>query len=342
MTNQNVSESSTGFVSRLLALCKADFVVILLFLVFLNVTLVVVQPQSVPVRIALTGPLLLFLPGYVLVTTIFPWSSLPEQTSETGIITQYCDLNGAERAGLSFGLSVILLPIFGLLIGVAQWGYTVDTVILLLSVFVALGAVASVIRRQRVPANARFRVPFKSWFGTLSQFLRAGGSLNTAVNAALIVSVALALVTVGYAFAAPQDGEQYSSLQLLTETEDGEYVTGNYPEELTAGEEEELVVAIENHEQTQTEYTVVAQVERVDIGENDTTVRSSETLWETSTTVEPGGVARTEHTISPEMTGENLRISYYLYRGDAPEPPTSESAYHHVYLWVDVNETVAG
>jgi uncharacterized membrane protein len=44
------------------------------------------------------------------------------------------------------------------------------------------------------------------------------------------------------------------------------------------------------------------------------------------------------------MTGEELRLTFLLYRGAASEVPASpdpDGAYRSVHLWIDVTETEA-
>jgi hypothetical protein len=36
------------------------------------------------------------------------------------------------------------------------------------------------------------------------------------------------------------------------------------------------------------------------------------------------------------MTGEELRLTYYVYRDEVPETPSAETADGYVHLWVTV------
>lgn len=342
MSNRNVGESSIGVVARILTWYLVDVAVIVGFLVAANYVFVILDPSSTPVRVLFGLPLLLFLPGYVLVTAAFPRASPPENRSHVansgGILRQSSHLDGAERTALSFGLSVALLPLFGLSIAVSRWSFGTDVVVIGLSTFILLGGAVSILRGASVPSDARFRIPFRTWTVRLRRFLIGSGRRNTLVNGLLILSILLSFSVAGFAFAMPQDGEQYSEFVLLTETQDGEYVAGDYPEQLTAGQEYELVASVTNREQRQTQYTVVARMERFDSGADGLTVEKATELRRTRVTLEAGEQRRLEHTVSPEMVGETLRLSYYLYKGDAPEAANENSAYRHLYVWVEVTE----
>jgi len=55
-----------------------------------------------------------------------------------------------------------------------------------------------------------------------------------------------------------------------------------------------------------------------------------------SMTVEAGASETYSHSVLPTMSGENLRLIYYVYLGEAPSEPSTESAHRHVHIWVDV------
>lgn len=344
MTNPDVPTSATAVATRLATIVPSDVLATLAFLVVVNFAVVIVGVESPPLRVALGAPLLLFLPGYVLVATLFPRASVPEDRQRADgwsiVPVQYAEIDGAERAALSFGLSLAVLPLFGIAIAFSPWPYAADVVVPGLSLLVLVGAAASAARRVAVDPDARFEVPFRAWAGRLWDFMFDGNGVNTAVNVALVLSVVLSIAVAGYAFAAPQDGERYSELTLVTENESGEYVAGDYPENFTAGEERDLTVGVENSEQVETEYTIVAQVERVDENASDggVTVLETSELRRTSMTLDPGERRYDEHAVAPETTGEDLRLSYYLYKGDAPETADADSAYRHAYVWIDVSD----
>lgn len=39
------------------------------------------------------------------------------------------------------------------------------------------------------------------------------------------------------------------------------------------------------------------------------------------------------------MTGENLRVTFYLYETDAPDQPDIETAAGHLHFWIDVTDS---
>lgn len=342
MSNPNVPDSTAAIVSRLLARVPSDVIVLLSFLAVVDLSIVVVGLESPPLRVALGAPLLLLLPGYVLVATLFPRSTVPETRQRSSGVSffpkQFCALNGPERAALSFGLSLAILPLFALVVAFSRWSFTVDAVVLGLSLFVFLGAVTSALTRSAVSPEARFEVSILAWSGRIWKFMVAGNLRNSVVNVALVLSIVLSVAVVGFAFAAPQDGERYSEMTLLTETEDGEYVAGEYPEVFATGEQRELVVGIENNEQVRTEYTVVTRVERVSTSNGSVAVLEANEVRRRVVTLDSGEQRYDNHAVTLDTTGEDLRISYYLYRDGVPETVNEETAYRHTFIWVDVTD----
>ena len=80
------------------------------------------------VRYVLGGVFILFLPGYMLISALYPRSG---------------ELDGLERIALSIGLSLAIVPLVGLIINYTPWGITLTPIMVSLAVFseaLALGA----------------------------------------------------------------------------------------------------------------------------------------------------------------------------------------------------------
>jgi uncharacterized membrane protein len=153
----------------------------------------------------------------------------------------------------------------------------------------------------------------------------------------LVASILLAAGSVGYAVAVPQQGESFTEFYLLTETDDGELVADEYPTEFTAGDPRPLVVGIGNNEHEEVQYSVIVELHRVETSNNSTTVIEREPLTRFNPTVTANTTWQQPHTVAPTMTGERLRLTYFLYRDAPPQDPTMDSAYRELHLWVNVS-----
>jgi len=285
-------------------------------------------------------PLLLFLPGYVVVAAAFPESAdaaTSDQPFDPSPADPAATVDGVERAALAFGMSVALLPVVALAIALSPFSLSRSPIVAAFVGLICVGAVVAALRRARLAPDRRYRVPVARWVADLR-----GGLFGTdrwyggLVNAVLIVSVLVATATMGYALAMPQDGESYSSLALLTENDSGDVEAAGYPTNFTAGESAELVVSVENNEGTETNYTVVAVVQRVDPTAEGVRVLEQRELDRIDATVAPGETWQRTHEVAPELVGEDLRLQYYLYRGDVPETVNDDTAYRRAYLSIDV------
>lgn len=303
--------------------------------VALLVTELVAMP---PVRAVVVTPLLLFVPGYVFVAAIYP--DRHQGARRFGLRSgqrrdHLSGIHPIERAGLSFGISVALLPLIGGTLWALFSRLSLEIVLFGLVTFSLAMAIVASARRSKVPADKRFRVRFWSQLRRFWAWLTGQSNGQTAVNLFLVASVAVAAAVFVYAFAVPISGESYTTAMLVTE-QDGEYVTSGYPTTFTAGESETLTLQLSNHEGSETRYTVVAAVEAVEDEGNSPSIVLRSELDRLEMTLRPGETVRREHAVTPETVGEDLRLSYYVYKGDAPDTLDAESAYRDLHVWITV------
>jgi len=139
---------------------------------------------------------------------------------------------------------------------------------------------------------------------------------------------------VGYAVAVPNNAESFTSATLLTETDQGEAVANGYPE--TLDESEQFVLRLANHEGESRSYTVVAELQRVESADGSQRVAQRDEVVRTSTTVADGATWTHPHMVQPTVAGDDVRLIYYVYRGEAPSEPSVQSADRYVHVWLTV------
>lgn len=315
-----------------------DLIIAAGFVLASVVLLVVVDVRSPLLRGAVGVPLLFFIPGYVTVSIFLPrettgYSAEIDTISGTVDARSVSDL---ERVGLAFGLSFALLPMLGLVIATTPWGFAETIVIAVVSGFSLTMAMLAIVRRLLVPTEERYRPRLGERIqGANAILFDTESTVHTAVNVVLVVSVVIALSTVGYALVAPQQGEAYTSLQLLTENESGDLVAAGYPEAVEPGESIPLVMTVQNEEGQDMNYTVVVQEQRLENGE---VVERTE-LRTIRYVLSDGGIAHGERNITPEPEQGEVRISVQLYPEDeVPENPTHDNAYRYTYFWTEVSD----
>jgi uncharacterized membrane protein len=217
------------------------------------------------------------------------------------------------------------------------WGIRLLPILVSLSGLTLVLTAVAAVRRWALPSEERFRVPYRAWLSAGREELFSPASrTDAALNVLLVLSILLAAASVGYAVTVPKEGERFSEFYLLTENEDGELVADNYPTELQQGESGSLIVGIGNQEHDRTEYTVIAELQRVERVGNETRVRERSELRRFRPTLGHNETWHRQHEVTPGMTGERLRLQYLLYRGPPPETTNQSTAYREVHLWINV------
>ncbi|WP_332898251.1 DUF1616 domain-containing protein [Haladaptatus sp. CMSO5] len=305
---------------------------IVIVLVLLSQAIILLDAAS-PVRILLSLLALAFLPGFALTTVAFPGHVYRhDEAAATDRVVP--SLDTAERLALSVAFSLIVVVLTAFFISQTAFGLSVGPLVTAVS-FLTIGfSLLGALRRLRVPEAVRFAVVPHEQYEAIHRWRQQTDSVDVAITLVLVVAIAGSLTGLGFALIAPESGESYTDFQLLAE-ENGQLIAGGYPTELVRGEPANLVFAVSNYEQGSVTYTVVVQIQRVnDAGQ----VTGTAELDRFSETVADGDRWVAPHTVTPETTGEDLRIAYLLYKGDAPETPTQANAYRQLYLWVTVTE----
>lgn len=296
--------------------------------------------RDTPLRIAVALPFVLFAPGYALVAVLFPEAEGALGGADGERDAGGPGISGAERVALAFGASVAIVPIVGLVLNFTPFGIRlVPLVVSLASLVLVLVAIATH-RRWRLPSEERFAVPWRARIAAArTELLEPDSRSDAVLNVLLVLSVLVATASVGYAVAVPKDGESFTEFYLLTENDDGELVAAGYPSEFAAGESKTLVVGVENREGQPVDYTVLVEVHRVRVENNATQALEANRLHRFQTELDDNATWRRTHTVAPRMTGEGLRLTYLLYRGEAPSNPTAANAYRALHLRINVTRT---
>ncbi|KAB1189936.1 DUF1616 domain-containing protein [Haloferax sp. MBLA0076] len=280
-------------------------------------------------------PLLVFLPGYALVSAVYTKSDVPptvtDGTQASASRWAGRSIDVYTRLGLSVASSVAIVAMVAYVLNFTAFGISPVPTLVTVSALTIVFSLVALWRRRAVTPTERFSVTLPS------VHIRGATRGQTLLNVAIVVGVVFALSATGYALTAaePTAGEPFTEFYLLTESETGEFVANDYPEALTAGEPTELAVGIENHEDGSRDYTVVVLLQRVDASG---TLIEREQISQFQSSVAAGETDVVEHTVTPDgITGENLELVYLLYVDEPPAEPTRENAYRDLRLRVSVS-----
>ena len=311
-----------------------------------GLTLVTMAVVLVPVinetalRVVFGLPFVLFLPGYAFIAALFPEAGQPP-TAESDTEGQILDrgIDGIERVALSFGLSIAIVPLIGLVLNFTPWGIRLVPILLSVAGFTIACTVAAHVRRLDLPAADRFAIPYRDWLASARrEVFEPDDRIDMVLNIALALSIVLALGSVGYAITVPPDGERFTEFYILTGTDDGELVAANYPTDFSVGSSEEIVLGIENNEHETVTYTVLIQLTEETREGNETIVHDRSELDQFELELAHNETWREPIDVTPDRTGEDLRLQFLLYQGkEVPDEPDAETAYRDLHLWIDVD-----
>ena len=371
------SRSLVALLPRPVRTLPADLAAALVLVAATNLAVLAPVLRETPLRIPLGLVFVLFVPGYSFIAALFPeagesptasdstaddpdsdansgwgsdsrWGSNADETrsdgtgpsgaaTETGRGLGRSGIDGIERVALSFGLSIAITPLLGLVLNFTPWGIRLVPIMVAVSGFTVAATAVAAVRRRNLPEDERFRVPYRSWVAAgRSELLEPTSRGDALLNVLLVASILLAVGSVTFAIVVPPEGEQFSAVYVLTEDDDGELVADGYPTEFTRGESEEIVVGVDNHEHRTVDYTVVLVEQRVRQAGNETIVEEQRELERFETRLEHNESWHYPHEVEPTMTGEDVRLVWFLYPGEAPDAASMETTEYHVHLWVDV------
>jgi uncharacterized membrane protein len=244
-----------------------------------------------PFRALVATPLVLLYPGYALAAALLPLGR---------------PLDTVERLALAIGLSLALVPIFGLVLHFTPWGISLTSMVVVLTLWtLALSGIAR-LRRLKAPRDVGTRVHPRS-------SLRLE-PLNMAVRTALILALLGAL---GFTAWQVYDTEPLDSATELYVLGAGGLL-GDYPTTLWVGRGQSLKVGVANREEGPMAYTVRAVLGGVSAGVVAVPIMDPGESWEGRLRVEP------------QVEGLGQRLELWLFS------TSEDQALDKVHIFVDV------
>lgn len=276
----------------------ADLSIALLWIVMTFIFVVTPVLQDSIIRTILGLPLVLFIPGYVLIGALFPKKD---------------DLDSIERIALSFGLSIATVPLLGLMLNYT-FGIRLIPILITLCLYSVILIFIADYRRRQLSEDLRFEVPFYKIYESIKAETHNSNRTDKILTGVLILSIILAIGTLVYVITSPKIGEKFTEFYILGP--DGK--ADNYPTSLISNVSSNITVGIVNHEYSPINYTL-----QIDINENILTSKELRLVhnetWERNIT------------FLPNQQGTDMKLQFLLYKED-----NFSSPYRDLHLWVDV------
>jgi len=268
----------------------------LVFLVIVLIATITLFSSNI-LRIILGLPFVLFFPGYTLMAALFPRRE---------------SVSGIERVALSFGLSLAVVPLIGLILNFTPWGIRLESVLWFIASFIFITAAIAWFRRRKLPKEERFSVEFD-----LTLVSRGTGIRDKVLSIVLVFTVLGALGMMGYAIATPKMGQRFTEFYILG----SEGKAADYPKELKVGQEGRVTIGVVNHEYETVSYRLEVRINGLKNNEVGPIVLEHEEKWER------------EVSFLPKIAGKNQRVEFLLYKNGGVQP-----CLEPLRLWVNVTE----
>ena len=277
---------------------KLDNQKILLAIVTITLLLFpVVALTSGALRIALGLLFVIFFPGYTLLSALFPKRD---------------SLGGTERLALSFGLSIAVVPLIGLILNYTPWGIKLYPILISITIFIVVTSAIGWYRQRKLAAADRFSVTFKA---SLSKWIN-GSKLDKGLSISLIIAIVAALGCLIYVVATPKQGEKFTEFYILGLEGKAE----DYPQQTLLGDPAQVIIGIVNHEQQPASYRVGITIDDVKSSQAAIGMLAHEEKWEEKVS------------FTPKVAGEKQKVEFYLYKDVEIEPYYKEP----LRLYIDV------
>jgi len=262
--------------------------------------------------------LVLFFPGYLVGAALFPGSPVPQQA----------EIDWIERIALSFGLSIAVVPLLGLLLNFTPWGIQFVPIVVTITVFTVGVGVAAYWRRMRLPPGRRLSLTVDIAIPDWKDY----SLLDKGLTVALASSIAVAGGTLAYVVLTPRSGATFTEFYILGP---GGNASG-YPTALNGSQPGTVILGLVNHEAANENYAVRIDLVGVRIVYNATsgyneTVEVNRTTWSTFNVPLADGRNWTQpYTFQINSTGL-WKVQFLLFKdGDFA------SAYRELHLYVRV------
>lgn len=262
---------------------------ILALLIILNV--------SGNVRVVLGLPFVLFFPGYTLIAALFPAGD---------------ELNGIERVALSFGLSIVMVPPLGLILNYTPWGIRLYPILMTLLVCIILLSIIAIYRRKKISFEKRFIVPLNI---EIAKWGHLAGQ-SKIISVVLVGAVVFAAGSLYYVATTPKVSDGFTEFYILDSGGKAE----EYPRDMRAGEDNEVILGTVNHENRPVCYMAEVRMNGA--------VR---------TQLGPFTLNHEEKKEEPvrfraDASHENQKVEFLLFKDGESEP------YRSLHLWVNIYE----
>ena len=281
--------------------------------------------NETPIRIVLTLPAVLFIPGYCLIAALFP------KKDDIGLV---------ERIMLSIGLSIAIVPLIGLGLNFTSWGIRLDPIVVSIALFSGVMTVVAFYTRVIIPSRERFRIPFHAIADRIGRksVTPQENRIDRFLNVFLTLLILISIITTVYVIVVPKEGERFTEFYLLGENR----TVSDFPDQIIPGRTYPLYIGVGNQENRDMKYTIETWMVRTRF---DNVTNTSQIIRMDSNNHLSFILANNETTIIPfnlsvGKTGYN-QVEFLLFNETVPGFEKTgrdriNASYRNLHLWITV------
>jgi uncharacterized membrane protein len=204
------------------------------------------------IRIILGLPIILYIPGYLLIFILFPY-----QKTTHGITV-------VERIALSLCVSVAIIPLFTLALNYSPYGIQLESIFITIFFFNITTSILAYYRWRKTSSEDRFIIVFDV------KFLKSNAKFENLLNIILTVFIVSIIILLAYAIIIPKNEEHFTEFYLLSPEE----IAANYTTTMVAGQNYSAILGIVNHENRIINYTIDVWLINQTIFNNETALEN--------------------------------------------------------------------
>jgi uncharacterized membrane protein len=228
------------------------------------------------VRTVFTIPMVLFIPGYVLIMASFPRKE---------------DLGMTERICLGFGLSIVVVSLLGLFLNYS-YGIRLMPILIGLCVYTIIILLIAVYRQRKFSDETDEETD-----NVANNNSSPKRRMDIMLTMVLIFMSILTIVTIFYTITMPKTGEKFTEFYVLNTDRKAD----NYPKNLTLNSPTALLTGVTNNEYYRTNYTVDVVIDK-DILATEKLVLNQGDTWEKNIT------------FVPDKIGTDMKLELLLFK----------------------------
>jgi uncharacterized membrane protein len=278
-------------------------------------------------RLILSLPLILFIPGYLLMAVLFPRNT---------------DIDTDERLIFSIGISVTITPLIGLFLNYTTWGIRLNSIITGVTTVIIAFIILATIRRSHIPPESRYTVPILNAVQMIQEEQRVWrrSRKDRILTVACIFSIGLVILSVILVSMIPKEDEKFTEFYILGENRTAD----SYPRMIFPDKQYSLYYGIGNREYRDVNYTV--EIYLVGYPENSSLSGQSQ-LPDIALKTDNLHLTHNQTSIIPFvfMVNETKynRLDFLLFDENVPNPGVTgqnrmNTSYRSLHLWLNVTQ----